>query len=573
MLGHRSLGALVALVVLGGIVAVACGGDSEDDESGASSGGPDGTQNGPGGSSGGPNGTGDGGGDAPASTCDAFGRYGTPTVTYTIPVPTNGHISYPDIQKSLKDVDWSTIDRLYIPAGKYKSVEIGNLPVRDAAHPLIITNIGGQVQVGPNDPGAGFIWSMGGGSNWILTGRYDPDSKTGDVSAPGHRCGDYPNARGKYGFFSDDALDAKGSYVHMGLAVGEATSFEIEFLEIARSGFAGLRLLNSRAAGDPEHPMENVRIHDNYIHDTGGEGTYFGWTGGPPSNKFPKLQIYNNRFVRTGNEALQIQEVGEGSEIHHNMIGFASLHWRDNGLGAYQDNNSQIHVREGTIGVHHNVFMGGAATLLSFFSAPEEGDGDRHVTFQENYFADTLSGGGYLNIQGSAASSFTFDKNQFTGLTFGYSKLNPSSKAPDSLFGRSDNVLSSIAFTNNTWDGTMKLFPGIDVDGTAGIATASANTRGAVTPIAFVGGETWDSDPTRHLEFWAPVAKLSPGTPEITYQPGDRVVDAIGDIYECTATSKNETPADHPNAWKKLATPTDDYRVTASSPYTGYGIY
>ena len=50
----------------------------------------------------------------------------------------------------------------------------------------MITNVGGQVQVGPNDPGAGYIRSMGGGSGWVLIGRYDADSKTGDAAFPGH---------------------------------------------------------------------------------------------------------------------------------------------------------------------------------------------------------------------------------------------------------------------------------------------------------------------------------------------------------------------------------------------------
>src|SRR5262249_15799529 len=142
---------------------------------------------------------------------------------------------------------------------------------RTADHPLVITNLGGQVQVGPNDPGGNFIWSMGGGSNWILTGRYDPDSKTGDAGYPGHRCGEYAGWRGKYGLLRDDAY-AKGTYLHMGLAAGDASDFEIEYLEVTRSGFAGIRLINERKAGDPAFDMANVRVHDNYIHDTDGEG-------------------------------------------------------------------------------------------------------------------------------------------------------------------------------------------------------------------------------------------------------------------------------------------------------------
>src|SRR6185312_14689889 len=160
--------------------------------------------------------------------------------------------------------------------------------------PLVITNKGGQVRVGPNI-GGNFIWSMGGGSNWILTGRYDADSGTGDAAFPGHRCGDYANSRDKYGFISDDAFDHSAPYTHMGLAIGGgATDFEIEFVEVTRSGFAGIRLLHALPDGkaDPSKPMANVRVHDTYVHDVDSEGFYFGWTGEPPSYLFENLQIY-----------------------------------------------------------------------------------------------------------------------------------------------------------------------------------------------------------------------------------------------------------------------------------------
>ena len=125
---------------------------------------------------------------AASSACEEFGHFGTPSLTFTLPAgkPT---ISYPDVQKSFPDVDWKNLERLYVPAGKYETFELGNLPARaPGGTKLVITNLGGQVQVGPN-LGGNFIWSMGGGSNWVLTGRYDPDSKTGDEQFPGHRCG------------------------------------------------------------------------------------------------------------------------------------------------------------------------------------------------------------------------------------------------------------------------------------------------------------------------------------------------------------------------------------------------
>ncbi|APR74783.1 carbohydrate binding domain protein [Minicystis rosea] len=548
------------------LVLAACGGGGNASTSG---GGHD--PSGSGGTGGAGNSSSSTGTGGAPSKCEAFGHFGTPTTTLTLPGGTPG-IYYNDIQASFPEVDWQKLDRLYIPAGKYKYMTLGNLPHRDASHPLVITNSGGQVQVGPNDAGAGYIWSVTGGSNWILTGRYDPDSKTGDAAFPGHRCGEYADSRGKYGFLSDDAF-AKGQYLHMGIAVTNASDFELEFLEITRSGFAGIRLLNQYKEGDPFLPMNNVRVHDNYVHDTDGEGFYIGWTGTPPSNKMGKLIIYNNRIIRTGNEALQIQNLGDGTEVHHNVVAFAALHWRDNGLGKYQDGNSQVQVREGTVSLHHNVFMGGAGLLLSFFSSPETGDGARQVTFSNNYFADTLSLGGYFNGTSAEGSSYTLDHNFFRGLDFGYTVLDPAATDPGVIFSKNTTFTSPITFSNNTWEGSRKITYGLDgANGTTGNWTASGNTNGPVTPVAFVQSGYPSGVPTRGLEAWAPKATVSPGSPDIVYQPGALVMyDA--EMYECTKQNTALVPKDHPEAWKKLPLPIDDMRVVSGSPYAEMGVY
>ena len=62
-------------------------------------------------------------------------------------------------------------------------MNLGNLPDRTAEDPLVITNMAGQVRIGPNTPDGNYLWAMSGGSHWILTGRFDPDSGTGDASA------------------------------------------------------------------------------------------------------------------------------------------------------------------------------------------------------------------------------------------------------------------------------------------------------------------------------------------------------------------------------------------------------
>lgn len=516
-------------------------------------------------------GTGDGGSiDAgPVTSCDPPGKFGVPAKTLTLPAIGSGgnaRLTYTDVQASFPNVDWQTLDRLYLPAGVYLQIMLGNLPDRTADHPLVITNLGGQVQIGPA-PTANYIWSFSGGSHWVLTGRYDEISKTGDAAFPGHACGKYASSPGTYGILSDDAFAFAAPYLHMGIFVGNASDFEIEYVEVKRSGFAGIRLLNQYDQGI-RRAMANVRVHDTYVHDTGGEGFYFGWTGAPPSNLMPGLQVYNNRLLRTGNEALQIQNLGDGSHVHHNAFIGAGLHWLDNGLGYYQDNNSQILVRSGMVEIDHNLFVDGANTLLNFFSSPETGDGDRHVAFHDNYFANTLSLGPYLNGTSTAGSSFDFINNAFRGLAFGYAPADPKATDPGVIFGRANAMTAPIKLTNNRWEGTRKLASGITGGtGTSGPFMATGNINGPVPELAFANQRAG-----HHISAWVPTVTVSDPDHAMTFHAGDVVLygDAP-DLYEATADATGAAPPNAPAQWKKLPAPDDDVRVT-SSDYPGIGV-
>ena len=506
--------------------------------------------------------------DGTVSSCDPPGHFGgAPALTFVLPKnPNSTGFSYTDVQASFPQVDWANLDRLYIPAGQYTNLLIGNLPQRTAEHPLIITNHGGQVIIGFN-PTGNYIWSIGGGSHWILTGRDDAESQTGDPSFPGHACGKYAESPGKYGFISDDNYALAAPYLHMGVSVGGgATDFEIEYLEVARSGFAGIRLLNDPAMN---LPMKNVKVHDVYIHDTAGEGFYFGWTGTPPSNLLPGLEIYNCRILRAGNEALQLQDLGDRSHIHHNTFLSGGLHWLDNGLGRYQDSNSQVLVRSGTIEFDHNIFIDGAGTLLSFFSSPQSGDGDRHVTFHDNYFSGALSLGMYLNGTSAAGSSFTWDKNVFRGFGFAYTPADPAATNPNVVTGKNPSMMAPIAFTNNKWFGVDRIISGLNGgDGTAGNVTATGNLHEDGGAIELLDGP-W-STPGHHLTAWAPKATVATGSPTVTYHTGDVVTHGAEPLlYRATADTTAEPPG---TGWTLVAKPSDDVRVKPGSTYADYGV-
>jgi hypothetical protein len=513
---------------------------------------------------------GDGGtaGDGAVSSCDPPGHFGVPAVTFALPSGQQA-ISYSDIQASFPNVDWANLDRLYLPAGQYTSILIGNLPTRTADHPLVITNQGGQFFVG-NNPQGNFLWSFTGGSHWILTGRYDPVSLTGDINFQGHACGNYATSPGHYGIESDDAFAFAAPYLHMGIGIGAADNFEIEYVEVQRSGFAGIRLLNDPTTTDP---MPNVSVHDTYVHDTGAEGYYFGWTGSPPSNKLAGLQVFNNRIVRTGNEALQIQDLGDGSHVYNNTFVSGGLHWFDNGLGRYQDNNSQIEIRDGSIEIDHNVFIDGANTITQFFIQPETGDGDAHVSLHDNYWSDSVDLGMYMNGAPTAATTVAFDDDVFRGLVFGYGQIQAG--APTTVIGDSGTYDGPVTFTNNQWSGVPNLVPGVTGgDGSAGSWVLTGNTSADPGAIELDDGP-WTT-PGHHLTAWAPNITVNGGSTPAQYNVGDVATNgATPTLYMAThaSTGGSDTePATDSTDWTALPQPSDDVRVVPGSHYAGYGV-
>ena len=462
-------------------------------------------------------------GPTPGS-CDPFGRFPVPTTSFEVgpaDAASDDHGLYmPDVQARFPNVDWMHIDRFYIDAGTYSYIYIGNLPNRTADHPLIITNKGGQVHVGPTPtPTAGYLWIMTGGSNWILTGRYDPVSQTGDVNFPGHRCGAYDTARDHYGFLSDDEFNGFPTPMsHMGLVVNFDTlgPYEIEFLEIRRSTFAGIRLGVEDESNSPNTPLplpnvDSVSVHDNYIHDTGGEGLYFGSTvGGVAHAKFTNLHVYNNRVLRTANEAMQLQDVGAGSHIDHNVFAWGAMNWRD-AFEEDQDNCGQLEIREGPLEFDHNIWLGGREALGSYFDAPESTDNGGAVSFHDNYWSTGTWLALYLAGTGnaspaSAPTTYSFTNNFFTDLDpvnnndYGYFEApyypGDNRNEGTNLF-QLGTFTSAITITGNQWSGTREFEyqpPNTE--------TESNNTNSAVDPIVFNNTGYPDDIEFRALDLW-----------------------------------------------------------------------
>lgn len=481
-------------------------------------------------------------------------------VTLTLPGPAgNGGMYYPDLQASFPGVDWSQLDRLYVPAAHYRFINLGNLPQRTPDRPLVITNVGGQVRVG----GLDFHYTVviGGGSNWSLSGRFDAAAATGDAAFPGHAGGDYANSRGRYGFLIDDAFEANSN---SGLGIGGgATDFEIELVEIARVGFAGV-LMKTDDVGTAH--MENVRFHDNYIHDTESEGVYFGSTQGQPQHKVTGLSFYNNRLVRTGTEAVQLGQIGGGSEVHHNVIALGALAWK-NPFQPFQDNSTQISRREGSLEVHHNAFIGGASTFLILFNPSVAGDSHSasdllHV--HDNYFSHGRNIGVYIHSQTNGPPPVRFEDNLFRAIDFQYDELDPGAPDHNAVF-RIFNTSNPIELIGNRWQGPQSF---AQVAGSN--VVQSGNVNGPVPPIEFRDSGFPAGFDYLRLEVWTDATAA--GAP-VFYGQSDYVMH-LGELYECVEPGQHtgKVPPDHPGTWVPRPLPPDDYRLAPGSPHQGIGL-
>jgi len=509
------------------------------------------------------------------------GEWGAPEFTLTIPAPPLGQGLYLiDIQASYPNVDWSTLDRLYLEGGEYKFLRIGNLPMRSPNRPLIITNTNGQVRVGGQ--GHYYLFVLSGGANWIVTGKYDPISLTGDPAFVGHRGNNYANTRGTYGFLVDDDFHlfgtgnsgiTVGSSVPVGIVNPPTSDYEISFVEIREVGFAGMSLKTN----DGIDPMNNVFIHDNYLHDIGSEGLYIGSTQPAPQHPFNNLRIENNRILRTGTEALQLGQLGDGCEINNNVFALAAIDWKD-AFQPWQDSCSQIGVRYGQSSIHHNVFIGSANSLISFFGQDR---GDPHLagdgmSIHDNFYSSFRFLGAWFGGDADGVSSYQLERNVFRQFSFERDEIYAGSTHPGHLVRVHSAQTNPISLTDNVFDEpSLELVNGLGgaLNGSVGNITATGNSRGPVDPVTF---EDFMGLPAAIdyllIERWSATSSRAGGAPTV-YHLGDYVMHRA-DLYLCIepGSHSGKDPSTHPATWQLLPSPGDDVRLAPTSAHAGVGL-
>lgn len=225
----------------------------------------------------------------------------------------------------------------------YMGLRFRNI-VGTAENPIIIKNCGGTVRID------------GTGKHDALRTEYSKHFRLtgGDVD-------------GSYGIVVSGA--------RMGVNLGGlSTDFEVDHVKIINSGFAGIM-----AKTDPDCDpstwrenflMENVKLHHNFISDTGGEGIYagnsfFSGTNTSCGVKLPheihNIEIHSNILKNTGWDAIQLGCATKGASIHRNTV-------ENYGVANEPSQNSGIQISSGTGGLcYNNLIRKGTGTGLGVF--------------------------------------------------------------------------------------------------------------------------------------------------------------------------------------------------------------
>jgi hypothetical protein len=190
-------------------------------------------------------------------------------------------------------------------AAKYGQAFIFQNIVGTEAKPVIVTNCGGTVNLKVTTKAWNF--KVATSKHFRITG--------GDTD-------------GYYG------IHMSGSTATGFVVTDLSTDFEVDHLEVYGMGFAGIMVKMDPTCDDasvrPNYVMRNVSLHDNFVHDTEGEGFYIGSTsyGGKEVEgcgmRYPHtiqgIQIYKNHVLRSGYDGIQLSCATSDAAIFDNVI-------------------------------------------------------------------------------------------------------------------------------------------------------------------------------------------------------------------------------------------------------------
>lgn len=215
------------------------------------------------------------------------------------------------------------------------------------------------------------------------------------------------------------------------------TNVEVDHVEISNSGFAGVMAKTEPTCDDRtirgNFVMRDVKIHDNYVHDTGAEALYIGHNnylkgistacGTRLPGTVEGVKVYNNIIRNSGWESIQIASSPKGAHVYNNRI---ENYGTKNTL--YQNHGVQF--GEGGVGrFHGNLIKGGKGNGVMIL-----GNGENFL--YNNVIVNTGGHGIFCDDRTASGVGFKFVNNTIvnTGL--------------DGIRLYADNVTMNLVYNN-----------------------------------------------------------------------------------------------------------------------------
>jgi hypothetical protein len=328
-------------------------------------------------------------------------------------------------------------------------------------------------------------------------------------------------------------------------------------------GFSALRI----NGGDYDITVEDVEITNFYIHDTGdGEGMYLGATHAPPFAKLKNLKIYQGIIARTAAEALQLQHLAGGTDVHHITIRSANVRWMNEFMKG-QDTGIQWNIESGENHLHHIIVDGFASVGLVPFGNEGNHAGARSIV-SDILFNDGIDTGIYLHKSGSHGVDWNFENIYYRSFRSGC--YYTSTGRPERKFIISEkNGLDNYSFRNIIHDGSK---PSVFQDTIKSrLKVKAISYRELPAPEYKNSGFIESAGRIRQWhQYYAkyfPSSKGGKAQIPTDWQSGDIAIETEGDysFYKCiqSHTSTNQRPGESPNfvkvTWDENGIRSDQY--------------
>lgn len=499
--------------------------------------------------------------------------------------------------------------KLIIKGGQYNYIHI-QCPwmVGEAGNPVVITNYDGQLRSGGllSSNANEHTFAITGPQYFKVTGKYDAVAKTGDYRYLGHD-GGYAFSQGKYGIMCSMNWLTNEQY---NFAIGGsneitdspnkmANNFEMEYIEVCDGGFGiGLKWDNPTSYGMQYNIPMTYKVHDCYFHDLGGEGGYYGQNTNNGSHKMVNCEVYNNRYIRVGNEGLQMGNYGEGCHVHNNDFIHCAIRWKSP-FTNFQDRGIQQDTRQGEVIFENNLVLGVGEYFMVLSNAngintpPDTPMPGSNIIVRNNVFFGTRYEGLYIFSVNDGITGFTFEDNWIAHFlkstapaNIRYTAVYPNKAPQATRVVDNDNTDVPIVFRRNRYEAGLTFVDGVTPNVTMGVgADANIEVSNPVWPqfvnagfdpgYSYLGLSMWSAAIGEDMRFNG--AGTNKGQPNV-YNFGDWTIHKSVLYKSLQNNNAGHEPQGVTDFWWEVqlfeggTRPPDDYRLSASDFYNFLGV-